>query len=228
MDPLSALGLVANIAQVIDGVTKIVGYINDVKGAPKDRARLARECASLLDFLVDFRYKVEESPANDPWFSSARLLAGPGGPLVEFEKELEDLSSRLKPQSGLRKVGKSLVWTLDMRSINKFILRVEILKAFMNMARQQDHFTLSLQIKNDVKDLRHRALSEQGDLKQLKEDLESERKGRERQDIITWISSNDNSTKQRDFLARCEDGTGEWFLNHAVFKTWIGGDSGTL
>ena len=138
MDPLSALGLAVNIAQVIDGVTKIVGYINDVKDAPKDRARLARECTSLLEYLVDFRYRVEEASANDPWYTSARLLAGQDGPLIEFVEELEIMKAKLKPQKGLKKVGKSLIWTVDMRYINKFIQRVERLKAFISLARQKD------------------------------------------------------------------------------------------
>ncbi|KAJ4290853.1 hypothetical protein N0V90_010048 [Kalmusia sp. IMI 367209] len=228
MDPLSALGLVVNIVQVIDGVTKIVGYINDVKDAPKDRARLARECTSLLDYLVDFRYKVEESSANDPWYSSARLLAGPDGPLIEFEKELEELKTRLKPQKGPKKIGKSLIWTVDMRYINKFIQRVERLKTFMSLARQQDQFTLSLEIKKDVRELRHHTISEQIDREKLKREQDLERNARERQDMITWISGDDHSIKQRDFLSRCEDGTGEWFLNHIVFKKWLDGKKGTL
>lgn len=139
MDPISTLGLVVNVVQIIEALLKVVGYINDVKEAPKDRARLARECASLLAFLTDFRYKVEESSTDDPWYSSVQLLAATDGPLEQFRDELEELMRRLKPQTGLRKFGKALVWTLDQYYINNTISRIERLKALISVSRQEDH-----------------------------------------------------------------------------------------
>lgn len=139
MDPLSAVGLVGNIVQIIDSVVKVVGYINDVKDAPKDRARLAREITSLLDFLTDFRYKVEECSTTDPWFSSLRVLAAPHGPLQQFKEEMDELSWKLQPQSGLKKFRKSLVWTLEKSDISNIISRIERLKALLSLFRQEDH-----------------------------------------------------------------------------------------
>ncbi|KAF2175434.1 hypothetical protein K469DRAFT_647119, partial [Zopfia rhizophila CBS 207.26] len=226
MDPITAIGFAANIVQIIDAVVKVVGYLNDVKDAPKDRARLARESTSLLAFLTDFRYKVEESSTDDPWFSSIRLLAAPGGPLEQFRDEMDELARKLKPQSGLRKFGKALVWTLDKNDINNIISRIERLKALVSISRQEDHFKLSLEIKSDLNDLRHGVLRDHGDLDELKQGVLRGQK--ERQNIITWISDLDFSAKQRDFFTGCEQGTGEWFLKSDIFEAWIGGDSGTL
>ena len=139
MDPLSAVGLAVNIVQIIDSVVKIVGYINDVKDAPKDRARLAQESVSLLAFLTDFRIKVEDSSTDDPWFASVRSLGGPDGPLERFRDDMDELARKLKPQSGLRKFGRSLVWTLDKTDINNIILRIERLKVLVGLSRQEDH-----------------------------------------------------------------------------------------
>jgi hypothetical protein len=66
MDPVTVIGLVAGIVQLIDTTTKAIKYINDVKDAPRDRARLAREATSLLALLTDLRYRLEESKSTDP------------------------------------------------------------------------------------------------------------------------------------------------------------------
>ena len=60
MDPITAVGFVAALVQLIDITSKAVRYINDVKNAPKSRAKLAREASGLLSLLIDLRYRVED------------------------------------------------------------------------------------------------------------------------------------------------------------------------
>lgn len=51
VDPITGVGLAAAIVQLIDSTTKVYLYLNDVKQAPKERATLALEAASLLPLL---------------------------------------------------------------------------------------------------------------------------------------------------------------------------------
>ena len=74
MDPITALGFAAGIVQLIDATSKAINYLNDVKDAPKDRARLARETAGLLSLFTDLRYRVEDTNSTDPWFVGLRSL----------------------------------------------------------------------------------------------------------------------------------------------------------
>ena len=58
MDPITAAGLIASIAQLIGTTTQTIQYLNDMKDAPKYRAKLAQEASSLLMLLTDLRYTV--------------------------------------------------------------------------------------------------------------------------------------------------------------------------
>jgi len=48
------------------------------------------------------------------------------------------------------------------------------------------------------------------------------------QDIVTWLSSLNFSTKQNDFFGRRQQGTGEWLLEAETFKKWLDGTERTL
>jgi hypothetical protein len=139
MDPITAVGLAASIAQLIDATVKAMKYLNDVKDAPKDRAKIAREATSLLVLLTELRYMVEEAKSTDPWFVGIRSLGVRMGPLEQFKEEMEDLAKHLKPQGGIKKSGKTLLWTLDKKDINSILSKIERLKTCASLALQKDH-----------------------------------------------------------------------------------------
>ncbi len=113
MDPLSAIGLAAGIAQLIDSIAHTISYIKDVKNASKERAQILQEAACLLGLLTTLKYMVEYADATDPWFVNVRSLGGSGGPLEQFEGGLEELAKGLKPNLGFKTLGKRFIWTLD-------------------------------------------------------------------------------------------------------------------
>jgi hypothetical protein len=136
MDPIS---LAASIVQLIGATTKVIKYLNDVKDASKDRETLAREGCSLLTLFTDLRYRVEEAESTSDWFAVIRSLGGEGGPLDEFKKTMEELARKLKPEAGIKKFGKALIWALDRNEINNILSRIERLKSLVNLALQKDH-----------------------------------------------------------------------------------------
>jgi len=138
MDPATAVGLAASIIQLIDVTTKAIKYLNDVKDAHKDRARLAREATSLLALLTDLRYRVEETESTDPWFTAVRLLGVEGGPLERFKRAIVELVRKLKPGSGMKKFSKAPLWTLDKNEINNILSKIERLKSRVGLALQED------------------------------------------------------------------------------------------
>lgn len=133
MDPITVVGFVVAVVQLIDVTSNVVKYFNDVKNAPKDRARLAREAVGLLGLLIDLRYRVEETTSTDPWFTGLRSL---GGPLMEFKRVMEDLADKLAPPTNLKKV---LRWTLDKKEIEAILWETERLKSLISLALQEDH-----------------------------------------------------------------------------------------
>lgn len=135
MDPITIVGFVASVVQLIDITSKAVSYFNDVKNAPKERAKLAIETTSLLALFTDLRYRVEETTSTDPWFAGLRSL---GGPLMEFNKAMIDVADKLTPATSginLRRV----LWTLDKKEIDAILSKIERLKTLIGLALQKDH-----------------------------------------------------------------------------------------
>ena len=139
MDPVTVFSLVAGIVQLIDTTTKVIKYINDVKDAPRDRARLALEAASLLALLTDLKYRLEETKSTDPWFTGICSLGVEGGPLEQFNEAIDDLARKLKPEKSLKKLTKAVFWPLDKNEINNILTKIERLKTFVGLALQKDH-----------------------------------------------------------------------------------------
>ena len=71
-DPLTAIGVVASIVQLIDATTKTYKYLNEVKHATKERADLAMEAANLVPLLTSLRNRVESAydDPQDKWTKS--------------------------------------------------------------------------------------------------------------------------------------------------------------
>lgn len=139
MDPVTAVGLVAAIIQLMDATMMAIKYLNDVKDAPKDRSKIARDATSLMVLLTDLRYRVEETDSTDPWFTGVRLLGVDGGPLDQFKEALDDLARRLKPKTGIKKLGKMLIWTLDKKNIDDILDSIERLKTLVTLSLGKDH-----------------------------------------------------------------------------------------
>ncbi|OAL24496.1 hypothetical protein AYO22_05285 [Fonsecaea multimorphosa] len=156
MDPASVLGLVSSIAGLIETTVKIISYVNDVQNAPTERAQLARHASSLLAMLTDLRYRVEEAKStSDAWFTALRGLGVSGGPLDQLRDQLELLATKLDPPRGrLQRVGRALTWTLDKKEIEKILEQIEHVEMLVMLALQNDHFKLSLEMKQDLIDVK--------------------------------------------------------------------------
>lgn len=136
MDPVTVVGLLAAVVQLIDVTSEVVKYFNDVKDAPKDRAKLAREAVGLLALFMDLRYRIEETTSTDPWFTGLRSLGGERGPLMEFKSAMEKIADKLAPTSS---VMRALRWTLDKRETDAILSKIERLKTLIGLALQKDH-----------------------------------------------------------------------------------------
>src|ERR1700743_221521 len=79
-------------------------------------------------------------------------------------------------------------------------------------------------IRNVAEDIR--------DIQCVVQDLDEDRKTRayqkERHNTLEWITRVDYGSQQSDFISRRQEGTGQWLLDSAEFRAWVGADKQTL
>ena len=136
MDPLS---VTASIIAVLQLSAKVLGYLNDVKDASKDRAKCAVEAANLHSLLINLRFRLEEARADAPWFTAVRALGIENGPLDQFKQALEALQTKITDGGRLKKAGKALVWKFKKEELAGILVQIERLKALVGIALQIDH-----------------------------------------------------------------------------------------
>ena len=137
MDPVSVIGLVASIVQLIETTSKVIKYIDEVKDAPRERSSLASEAANLMPLLMTLKQRVETSSSTDAWFSSVRSLGVPGGPLTELRLLMEQLGGKLKARK--KKLGGHLLWPSDQKECLALLAKIERVKSLIGIAMQDDH-----------------------------------------------------------------------------------------
>lgn len=137
MDPLS---ITSSIVALLQLSNKVVGYLNDVKDASRDRARCAVEASNLHSLLTNLRFRLEDDDVDTPWFTAIRALAVENGPLDQFRDSLELLQNRMTGGSTrLSSIGEALIWKFKKDEVDRILQSMERLKAMVGIALEMDH-----------------------------------------------------------------------------------------
>jgi hypothetical protein len=130
-DPITLIGLVAGVLQLVDTATTVYDYGSDVKNAPREQQKLSGEYASLKPLLEELQKRerqVDQSNPNDPRVTGMRRLEES---LVDCEKKMKKLAVTFE-SSGLKKVWKRLTWTHHKAEIKDTIVTIGRFKAILN------------------------------------------------------------------------------------------------
>jgi hypothetical protein len=136
MDGLSA---VASVIAVLQLTGEVIGYLNDVKDAPKECQQCVIEASNAQNLLINLRYRLEQGQTNEAWFTAVRALSVENGPLDQYKQALEKLQSRVEIQDGIQKVGRRLLWKFRKEEVASILARIERLKSLVNIALEMDH-----------------------------------------------------------------------------------------
>ncbi len=137
MDPLS---ISASITALLQLTSTVIQYMNEVKGTPEDRRRILSELASVNGVLFILQDQADQAKQGDQWSSTFLSLSVAEGPLDQFRRALERLSSKLAPPAtGLKKLSRAIVWPFQKEEIKEILGSIERQKALLNLARQNDH-----------------------------------------------------------------------------------------
>ena len=82
---------------------------------------------------------MEDADPTDLWFTRLHSLGGQGGPLQQYTEVMESLAETLEPESGLKNLGRRLIWKLEKTQIKSMLDTIERLKSLISIALQEDN-----------------------------------------------------------------------------------------
>jgi len=136
---MDGLSDVASIIAALQLTGAVIGYLNDVKDAPKECQQCTIEASNIQNLLINLRYRLEQGQASDPWFTAVRALNIENGPLDQYKQALEQLRSRVEIQDGVQKVKRRLLWKFSKEEVASILARMERLNSLVNIALEMDH-----------------------------------------------------------------------------------------
>ncbi|MCJ1468876.1 hypothetical protein MMC07_007506 [Pseudocyphellaria aurata] len=231
MDPLS---VTASIIAITKLSSEVLGYLTDVKNAPKDRRRCTPEVRNSHDLLVLLTDHLKGS-SNVLWYDAVQTLGVENGPLDQFKEALEQLRKKM---TGGSKVGGALKWKFSKEEVTSILGRIERLKTHVQAALEVDHFKLSQAIKGstsvvhrNIESIKDDTGSIQTNIGTINSGVDGIRQGQndaQHKELMNWISATNFPAQQSDFIARRHEGTGQWFCDAPEFKEWLHGLNQTL
>lgn len=143
MDPISITGTLIAVLQLTTTVISICyDYRQGVSSASREVLQISSSLNSLRDVLESLLGLIEDSKSksegSESRLATVELLAKDGGTLDSCLEELLRLKRKLEPESGWRKVRKSLVWPLQEAEVKKALDRLERSKSMMLLALSAD------------------------------------------------------------------------------------------
>jgi len=135
MDPLSTI---ASITAIVRLGEKVVGYITDVRKAPKASNRILIEISSINGLLFGLQNLIGKAESGDTRLPITRLLGIPNGPLAQFKSALERLKICLEPVASA-KLTSTLNWPFKEKEIKEILGTLERQKTLFIFAMENDH-----------------------------------------------------------------------------------------
>lgn len=114
---------VAAVVALVESTKKIVGFIQDLKDAKDDRAKIVRElqgCAGILGMIaVTVQQDAQQSLPN------LASLVFPGGPLEQYKKDIEELVPKLTTAHGVSDLAKRCKFIASKKDIQDTLTALE-------------------------------------------------------------------------------------------------------
>ncbi|KAG4437222.1 hypothetical protein IFR05_007311 [Cadophora sp. M221] len=210
MDPLSVTGTLIAVLQVTAKVISICyDYRQGVSSASREVLQISSSLNSLKDVLESLLSLIENSKSDTSTskLATVELLAKEGGTLESCQEELLRLKRKLEPETGWRKIRKSLVWPLKETEVRKALDELERSKSMMLLALSADQASLSLAIQEQV-----------GGLTEM---FQKHSTDQLRQDIQKWLAAPDPFTNHVANRKKRQSQTGTWLLRSKQYEHWL-------
>lgn len=130
--------MTASIIAILELTTTLTGYINDMRHATREQAKVAVEASNLYGLLTSLRFRVEEVKSEDPWFNQVKLLGRENGPLDQFKEVLDKMVLQISSSRKRDQVKSVLTWKFTKLEVEDALKRMERLKSLIQCALTAD------------------------------------------------------------------------------------------
>ncbi|KAJ7218722.1 ankyrin repeat-containing domain protein [Mycena rebaudengoi] len=195
MDPVSAVGLVASILQLVAAAKSAIDLGRDAVNATKDQRDLLREVQNLAPLLEDLKHRLQQ-PNNQLVNGIQRLEK----PLGQLKETMENITRKL---GSANKAGsKMLTWTFwNKKEADEDMAKIERFKAVLNAWLLLDTWDVGQQQEKNHSQIRqdqYRLLAEVKNLAQNEQDYH-ESAGSALSDISRTLSNSSNTQRQDNY-----------------------------
>jgi len=243
---IGVIGLAIQITQVI------VQFGMDWKDAPDNVKTFMAELGTLKTVLSETNTNLLLNPDFAEAFQNRPSLLlsqlGPKAPsttdtnlMLEIcRRELDSMLKELKKRGQGHRLGwerlKGAFVAEDTRdSVENLCRQCQTLNNMLSIDAAVLGVTTYKEITEARKEQRewHQAEAEislviRGGVDESNRRQENQERQRERQTILDWLTPIDFVSQQHDFIARRQEGTGQWLLDSTEFKAWVETDKQTL
>lgn len=130
--------MTASISAILQLTITLTGYINDVRHATAEQAKVAVEASNLYSLLTSLRFRVEAARSDDPWFKQVKMLGIHDGPLDQFKDDLERMVGQISSPRKRDQIKSALTWKFTTLEVENTLKRIERLKSLINCALTGD------------------------------------------------------------------------------------------
>ena len=130
--------MTASITAVLQLTTALTSYLNNVKKATAEQAKVAVEASNLSGLLFSLRFWVEKAQSADPWFQQVQKLGLKDGPLDQLKDTLAMMVERISSSRKRDQIASMLVWKFKKSEVDEALQRIERLKSLINCALIND------------------------------------------------------------------------------------------
>lgn len=130
--------MTASIIAILQLTSTLTNYINNVRKATAEQAKVAVEASNLFSLLTSMRFRVEGTRSDDPWFNQVKMLGTYNGPLDQLRETLEEMVERISSSRKRDQIKSALMWKFTKSQVDEMLQRMERLKSLITCALAND------------------------------------------------------------------------------------------
>ena len=130
--------MTASIIAILQLTSTLTNYINNVRKATAEQAKVAVEASNLFSLLTSMRFRVEGTRSDDPWFNQVKMLGTHNGPLDQLRDTLEEMVGTMSSSRKRDQIKSALMWKFTKSQVDEMLQRMERLKSLITCALAND------------------------------------------------------------------------------------------